>query len=294
MSHGATIIIPTKDRPHGLRIAVTSALTACAHAKRGDILVVDDHSGLPAADSLADISADNLSIVVNERTRGPAGARNYGVDSTAASTILFLDDDDAMVEDYIARILKFRATGQEGEAVFGFCAVSGKGERRELPSKSMQLTANTELAARLFPLSAGVWTDRKAFLSVGGLDEELRINEDTDYCLKMAAAGYLPYFDSRLGVIINAGREMTGTNDAASITKQSRAHERELAFRRLLAKHQILLSAHPSVRDQFASRVAKYIARDRSFVEAAKFALRQPRGRFKASVASIVGSMTKE
>lgn len=293
MPDGITIIIPTKDRPHGLRVAVNSALDACDHAKQGDVLVVDDRSKLPAKEILSDITAENLTVLKSDRSPGPAGARNFGVDNTSSSTLVFLDDDDAIVKDYLLRILEWRSDPANAANMFGFCAVTGPRTQQTTHLGRAEMIFETPLVTRLFPLSAGVWTDREAFLEVGGLDECLRINEDTDFCLSMASKGYLPCFDPTPGVLINAGRNTTGNGDAGSITKQSRSRERELAFKLILQKHQNLLNANRSLRNQFAARVSKYIARDRGFIDALKFALRQPDGKLKAVVAALAGTLTR-
>ncbi len=89
----ATVIIPTKDRPSGLRIAVQSALDACALTADCNVVVVDDRGSYKAVETLSDFSHENLTVVVNQRPPGPSGARNFGVDTSSSPTIIFLDDD---------------------------------------------------------------------------------------------------------------------------------------------------------------------------------------------------------
>lgn len=91
-----SIVIPTRDRPMGVRRAVESALGQSRHDL--EVIVVDDGSeervSLPAH--------DRLRCVRHAASAGPAGARNAGLRAARGRWIAFLDDDDRLLADMAA------------------------------------------------------------------------------------------------------------------------------------------------------------------------------------------------
>src|SRR5690606_23977520 len=66
------------------------------------------------------ISQDGrLRVLRNAGARGAAGARNFGVDQAQGEIILFLDDDDELLANYVARVLQILA---QNAAEYGYCA----------------------------------------------------------------------------------------------------------------------------------------------------------------------------
>lgn len=87
------VIIATKNRPERLRRAL-DALLEQTHEEFG-VIVVDDGSETPV-ESITDsqrYAALQCEVVRLASSRGPAAARNAGVDRSNAQFILFLDDD---------------------------------------------------------------------------------------------------------------------------------------------------------------------------------------------------------
>lgn len=285
----ASIVIPTFDRPRALQQAVESALSTTL--ENCEVVVVDDRGSRPAKESLVDVRDPALTVVLNERSRGPSGARNHGVRVARGQTIFFLDDDDTLQPEYLTRTIEARI-GEIGPAVFGFSAVIRDGQIKGPKLGTGATSSTTPLADRLFPLSAGAWVDRAAFLEIGGLDESLRVNEDTEFCLAMATAGYFPFYDGVPGVRIDGGRAKDDDVDKGSITNSTRAGERAAAFLSILNRHASLLEDHPEVRRAFAARVSKYLARDGRMREAMIYALRRPDGKLRSLFSAFVGAMT--
>src|SRR5882724_9402086 len=86
---GASIIIPTHNRPHLLPRAVESARAAGTDV---EIIVVDDASIDETASVCRELSG--IKYIRLERNQGVAGARNVGILRSSAEFIAFLDDDD--------------------------------------------------------------------------------------------------------------------------------------------------------------------------------------------------------
>ena len=248
------VVIPTRDRPTALRIAVSSALAAVG--EDGNVIVVDNASRPPACESLAAIRDPRLRIVINQGPHGPAASRNLGVAQSSAATVFFLDDDDSLLTDYIARIERLRS-GPARAARFGFAAMR-RGRRVIGARRSGPLDAATPLRRRLAGLGMGVWIERALFEEIGGIDTALDVNEDTEFFLRLAAAGVSGWYSAEPGVVI---RPCAAAGELSSITDRTGPATRAAAFEYILARHGDFLDAHPRTRRRFMRRVIRYRAR---------------------------------
>lgn len=103
MSPSVSFIVPTKNRPDGVRKAVLSVLAALP--EDGELIVVDDASDPPAAEALAGVEDPRLKLYINTGPHGPSAARNFGVQKSLGPILMFLDDDDLLVRDYCERVI---------------------------------------------------------------------------------------------------------------------------------------------------------------------------------------------
>jgi glycosyltransferase involved in cell wall biosynthesis len=93
-----SVILPTCDRPVLVRTAVESVLQQTHHD--WELVVVDDG----ARD--AELSFDDPRILTVRTTgcRGPAAARNLGLDVASGRVVTFLDDDDLLSPGRLAAV----------------------------------------------------------------------------------------------------------------------------------------------------------------------------------------------
>jgi glycosyltransferase involved in cell wall biosynthesis len=256
-----SIVIPTKDRPAGLLRAVRSALAALPEG--GEIVVVDDQSTPPAAEVLAPLATPALRVVRNPGPHGPSGARNHGVDQAQGAVIFFLDDDDMLQPGYCREVLA-RLGDLPAEVGFGFSALmirrADGTDRLEGSGVTGLRGAGTPIEARLAALSSGFWIRRALFRSLGGLDPTLWVNEDSEFCLRLAAAGVLPHYSAKPGVTIFQD-PVRDARDRGSVTRSARAWDRALGWERILIRHDGLLRDHPGFRRRQLLRVLKYRGR---------------------------------
>ena len=84
--HDVTVVVPVRDNPTGLRRLIMSL--------RGlTVVIVDDCSQTPvAAADFPDAPCD-IEIVRHDRSRGPAAARNTGLQRCRTDFVAFLDSD---------------------------------------------------------------------------------------------------------------------------------------------------------------------------------------------------------
>jgi len=283
----ATVVIPTKNRPTGLLRAVSSVKPSEAIS----VIVVDDGSDIPAAEVLIELSNPYVRIILNGGVSGPAGARNFGVSMASTEIVFFLDDDDQMIAGYLQDVL----TALEGEAStadYGFSSMRTGDRVKGLHGPTGLFGPQTPLEKRLGGLGMGFWIRRNCFLDAGGIDEILRVNEDTEFCIRLAKQGRTGWFSAAPGVEIRPeGRNVA--NDMASITRSSRAAERKIAFEVILERHGDFLASFPKEHRSFVRRAVKYTARSGNFWGALRLAKAQKVSGYQIWLDAISGSLSR-
>src|SRR5437763_15544807 len=87
---GASVVIATKDRPNDL-VRCLRALAAQATSRSIDVVVVDDGGKPPVIPE--DLHSRLEIRVLRSKRRGPAAARNLGIQGSSGAVVLFTDDD---------------------------------------------------------------------------------------------------------------------------------------------------------------------------------------------------------
>lgn len=188
MRHGlVSVIIPTFQRPHFLKLAVESV--ARQSHEQIELIVVDDASQYGTETIVSEAFIGRAApIVLQSYRQGPAAARNAGLAVARGKYIQFLDDDDELFPEKISdqvRILE----SQTHDVVYGDWL-----QGADLPSSRLErrTTHNNHFAS----LVGITWVSLFAYLAsadwcrrIGGWDETVRYNDDLDFFLRMAAAG---------------------------------------------------------------------------------------------------------
>jgi len=108
-----SVIIPTRNRPQLLAVAVTSALSQ-TH-RNIEVIVVDDGSDPPLNPDFHDA---RVRVTRNERSVGGAAARNIGLRAARGEFLCLLDDDDYYYPQKIACQLDYLICHPEVDMVF--------------------------------------------------------------------------------------------------------------------------------------------------------------------------------
>ena len=188
MVPNVSVIIPTRDRIDQVRRALASV-----RRQRGvelEVVLVDDGSEQSAAAALAALTADDVRVVRNPRSRGPAGARNVGIDAARGRWVAFLDDDDFWAPDKLRCQLDALERAGARWAWSGAAYVGGDGE-----FIWAEVAPTPEIARRQIPsgtvIPAGasnVIADRSLLLDLGGFDERIFHLPDWDMWLRLMLA----------------------------------------------------------------------------------------------------------
>jgi GT2 family glycosyltransferase len=183
----ATVAIVTRDRRKIVREALQSVLRQTV---RPEVLVVDDGS-VDGTPEMLSREFPQVRVLREEAPRGPAAQRT-ALARLASGAIMFFFDDDVVLPS--AETLEHTLTEFDHPRV-GAVAIPYM-EAHEAP-RVRQRAPTEGQAFATFPFGAGSFAVRRdVFLQVGGYRPELIAQgEETDYCLRMLAAGFV----TRLG-----------------------------------------------------------------------------------------------
>lgn len=136
----------------------------------------------------------------------PGEARNLGVHASSGAYLLFLDDDCEPLPDWIEQnLLALKAT--HVGAVGG--RITGKSSRffARCVDFSRFGFAQTLEARETWVCSATLGVRREAFESAQGFDEQLRSEEDVDFCFRLWSRGYATLYQPAIQVVHDHGRK---------------------------------------------------------------------------------------
>jgi GT2 family glycosyltransferase len=152
----------------------------------GDELILADNSGTASP-------APEVRVVLAQRERSPAHARNVGAAHATREWILFLDADcrgpEDLLDAYFAEPVDERAGALAGEVV---PATGGAtlAERYGAARGFLSQRAHLEHPFRPRAVAANLLVRRVAFEQIGGFFEGVRAAEDTDFSWRLQAAGW--------------------------------------------------------------------------------------------------------
>ena len=238
-----SVLLATHNRAHLVPRAIRSVL----QQSDGDLrlIVLDDASRDDTAAALEPFRQDpRVTLLVNEVGRGNSVARNRLLDAADSDWIVWLDDDDELLPQYIEKLRALIASRPEvGLAWSGAERVfhEADGERRDTlvwdeywDGKS----ATDHMPLTHFSLCWGAAARLERVRAAGGFDERFVSTGDIDLALRMAAQGtaYASIAEPLARVHIGEG---------VSVSRDKRFHS---ALRLLmLEKNAAFLEAHPAL-----------------------------------------------
>jgi glycosyltransferase involved in cell wall biosynthesis len=184
-----TVIIPTRNRPHLLRLTLTSVLRQRDVDLR--IIVVDDASTTDIDDVISRLADPRVRIARQPVTRGVSAARNRGIAEATTEWVAFCDDDDLWSPEKLCRQLANARTLHREWAYAGCVMVNAQleiqGGARPLPPEAMIAALHRYNAVPAGASNTVVRTD--VLKRIGGFDESLTHVPDWDLWLRLARHG---------------------------------------------------------------------------------------------------------
>lgn len=184
MSSTVAVIIPTYNSAHYLAAAIESALgqTSPPH----EIIVVDDGS----RDDPAAVTAAYPSVkLLRQTNQGVSAARNTGVAAATSDYLVFLDADDQLLPETLAKNLEQFAAHPDCGMVYGSYYYVDAQTRKITDYTFMPPGEDpfaTLLRGNCIGMVAAVMFRRDVYQAVGGFDASQRASEDYDLYLRIA------------------------------------------------------------------------------------------------------------
>lgn len=274
-----SIIIPTYNRGDILLDAMQSAMQYLPAS--AEIIVVND-GGKLSQSCKQFIIENNIVYLETRGATGAGAARNLGAAAAKGNWLFFQDDDDMIAPNYwhsVAEHIKKSCIGRN--AVYGFCKSKSFSDRVEMKRFSVDNIftyhfneiISTHLRSKLAGLGVGFWVSKKLFTDVGGISEVIKVNEDTDFCLRLVKAGSSCYKSSDVGAFIFSGSHANGV--ARSTTKSSNALLRMSYFAEIINEHADILIKDKKTTYWLFKRYTKMAAKAHNF-DSLKFIRKSP------------------
>jgi len=198
-----SIIVPTRDRPDDLKVAVDSLLSQ--KSKDFEVIVVVDGSTMESLAKYKTLDANYgvkvkfFYLIQTTKGHGHCFVRNYGVSKSLGLYIAFLDDDDEWIDsDHLFNVGKdIKDIGKFDLYLTNQYAVDSDGQKKsdiwiaglsdtlsqnkpKTTSGTMIVSADELLKLFGFCHMNCLVISKELFLEVGGMDECLRYEPDRD------------------------------------------------------------------------------------------------------------------
>jgi glycosyltransferase involved in cell wall biosynthesis len=197
-----SVIVPHRNRSDLIGIALESIRRQTAQAS--EIIIVDDGSHPKHRAALAKYSTGTTRIVYLDKGRGPAPARNAGIEAATQEWIAFLDDDDEWLPGKLERQWNtLRADESLSGVASAMTVVSGGRADCVLVSHSPEImTLPAALAGTVAMLQTAI-IRASAIRKLQGFDPAFVLFEDKEFWIRLTAAGYRVYYDKEPLAILN-------------------------------------------------------------------------------------------
>ena len=183
-----SVIIPTHNRAHFLRDAISSVLSQTFQDV--EIIVVDDASTDNTSEVVAAFNDERIRFLRHDTNKGGSAARNTGILASKCDYIAFLDDDDEWLPDKLRKQMEILlASPPEVGGVYTGCLdvdkASGKVIRQRIPTKRGNLSH--ELVIENCVGGTSTMLLKKVCLEhVGLFDESLPRSQDYDLWIRIS------------------------------------------------------------------------------------------------------------
>ena len=168
-----TVVIPTRDRPAELRLALASIFAQDYPGDLECVVVFDRAEPFDLSDMILPRRDRTLVVTRNARTPGAAGARNTGVDASFGDLIAFCDDVDEWLPGKVSAQVEALHADLDAEVALTGVEIWHDGARKVVVPSTITLTRQDLCRAQVTDLHAStILVDRDAYeRTVGPFDE---------------------------------------------------------------------------------------------------------------------------
>lgn len=198
--------------------AVHSVLAQTAQDRIEQIVIADDGSRPDTIAQLKSIEEwdDRITVLYGSGGVGVAGQRCRAIAATSAPLLAILDGDDFWAENKLERQLPYFRNDQDLGLLYSdyFSFPDGAIDKARRAGV-IDLSNEANLPAHYFLndppiMPSTILVRRSAYLACGGFDPQLRVFEDTEFCLRMAGVTKFALIDEPLIYKRYHGSSITG------------------------------------------------------------------------------------
>jgi cellulose synthase/poly-beta-1,6-N-acetylglucosamine synthase-like glycosyltransferase len=226
------VVIPTFNRSRVVRRAIESVLAQTRPAD--EIIVVDDGS----TDGTAAVVSSYPGVRLIRKTNGGlASARNAGILANQCEWVAFLDDDDWFAPNLLEKLEDAVSADPGVELIYAATYRvdrEGRNVGRNLRGHRLPAVPLAALAIENFILCSAVRVRRRTLLEAGLFDPSVRLCEDQDLWLRVAALGArFAYISQPLAYITKQSTTMSGCPLRMALATLNVLERRETCLRQL-------------------------------------------------------------
>jgi glycosyltransferase involved in cell wall biosynthesis len=203
MQAPVSVVIPFHNAVAHFDAALASVEGQTAPA--AEIIVVDDGSDA-AARRYLQAFGDRVTLITLAKNRGPAVARNVGVEASSQPYIAFQDADDLWEPHKLATQYELMAAWPDLDATHAnvlFCFRDGRKVTKHNTGGPLTIEA---ALARHTMITPTIMMRRKSFDAIEGFDPKFRNTQDWDLQIRLALAGCrIHYIDKVLAHVRREG-----------------------------------------------------------------------------------------
>jgi glycosyltransferase involved in cell wall biosynthesis len=193
------VIIPAFNAAAYLRDAMISVTTQTY--RDWTMIVVDDGSIDATADVARTIRDPRISLI-RQANAGVSAVRNRGIAASAGDACVFLDADDWLAPDALARLAAaLDASPQAKAASGGYARVTPGGSVRIARPPPAGALLERLLVRNLFANGGHLLIRRRAIEAAGGFRTDLCYGEDWEYWTRLALQGSFASVGTRTPVL---------------------------------------------------------------------------------------------
>lgn len=183
-----SVIIPAYNRGHLIRKAVDSVLNQTYD--NIEIIIVDDCSTDNTKEVILNIDDHRVKYLKNETNSGPSYSRNFGIKHSVGDYIAFLDSDDEYYPSKIRKQIDYLLNQDDQNCVI-YCGVEfyDYETRNNIGSNIVRKNIVENFKSGnyfLTPPMVTVFMSKTIIQEVGGFDDRLFANEDTELAIKLS------------------------------------------------------------------------------------------------------------
>ena len=202
MSDLVSIVLPTYNRPEGLRKAIQGVLKQTHQLF--EVLVINDSSEeIPVQEVINQFEDNRIYYLRNQRTKGANGARNTGILNAKGAYIAFLDDDDEWLPEKLAWQLDYLQSHPDYVGVFSAYHIDEGGRWKEKIQSVDTLELKDCLLNTISIGSSSSLLFRASIFDHAGLwDETLIRQQDKELLVRILSKGSIGH-DTRIALKVN-------------------------------------------------------------------------------------------